>query len=370
MSGRHQSSSVPRGRRALFSAVAAVTVAGLGALTLAFAPTASASTTTKAQLSLSGVATQSSPTGGSTVGIHPGDSVSFTASSAPTAGLDALGLSDLVSGVLNLLATYQVQVDFSGLPGGAKNTVLRGNTAKTFTFPKVGTYNFTWSAQSVGLLGVVPINLDGNQLKQAGIALNASNQYVGKIVVATDPPKGGISVQLPSVKVAPSLPVVGQLPTVSAPGIQAPTLSVSVPNLNPSKPSRGSSAPSSGSKGGSTASKPATVTNDVPVPDRVVPNGDGNSVYGSTGGYGTDSGYYPGALGDTTSKLTTGSGGSAVSKSGSATTNTKAKPKTVELASSRPSSGQLPVILAIVAMIALVLVAGTYARLFLIKRQL
>ena len=196
-----------------------------------------ATTTVNAQLSLSGLADANNPVGGSQIGVHPGDRVSFKASSRPTAGLEKLGLSGLLGGLLDGIAGYQVVVDFSGLPGGHANTVLSGGHRPSrsrfpsdrapITSPGPPRRRRTCSAASV------PINLDGNQLAKAGVKLNAKNQYVGTVVVATNPPKGGLSVQLPSVQVAPSAPVVGQLPTVSIPGVQLPTVGVSVPNLAP-----------------------------------------------------------------------------------------------------------------------------------------
>src|SRR4051812_23784231 len=189
MRGRHQL----RGgtRSGLRWAVGAAGAGLVGAILLAIAPADASPTTVNTQLSLTGVTTKSDPTGGSVIGIHPGDKVSFRASAAPTEGLQQLGLGDLLGGLLGKIVGYRVKADFSALPGGAKNTVLQNAQTKTFAFPKAGTYNFTWSAERLDLLnGVVPINLDGNQLAQAGVKLNASNEYVGKVVVAKNPPKG------------------------------------------------------------------------------------------------------------------------------------------------------------------------------------
>ena len=98
-------------------------------------------------------------------------------------------------------------------------------------------WSFTWSVQYVlpGLFGCTKNGLNStsmNQLQQAGIAINASNQWVGQVVVATDPPKGGISIQLPGIGAAPSLPVVGQLPGMSIAPQAAPTIGAgSLPGL-------------------------------------------------------------------------------------------------------------------------------------------
>ena len=68
----------PRGTRWLAGAL------GLGVAVTAVivAGPAGAATTVPAQLALSGVVTSKSPTGGSVVGIHPGDAVCSVACSA------------------------------------------------------------------------------------------------------------------------------------------------------------------------------------------------------------------------------------------------------------------------------------------------
>src|SRR6266516_2252589 len=161
----------PRATRWLATAVGI----GVAVAVVIIARPAGASTTVNAQLAFSGVVTQTSPTGGSVVGIHPGDSVDFKPATVPTEGLDALGFSlgDILGNVLNLATGYQVVMHLpSTFPGGKSDVKL--------AFPTAGTYNFTWSAYSVNLLCLTsPITLDGNAAKDAGIALNASNQWVG-----------------------------------------------------------------------------------------------------------------------------------------------------------------------------------------------
>lgn len=379
MSGRHAPSGAAS-TRAWAVGLAAALVAVLVALIVS-SPAGAATTTVNAQLSLSGLADANNPTGGSQIGVHPGDRVSFKASAAPTAGLDKLGLGGLIGGLLDSGAKFQVTADFSGLPGGHANTKLVGSTTAAFRFNSTGTYHFTWTAQKivVGVLGtsIVPINLNGNQLAKAGIKLNAKNQYVGSVVVATNPPKGGISVQLPSVQAAPSAPVVGQLPTVSIPGVQLPTVGASVPNL---LPGGGKSSGGKPATKGSTAPSPVNTYKPPAelVPDMVVPHGDGGGAYaGSGGGFALDTtNGGGGAAGHQLTKLTPGlgsalgsgtSGGSSAA-AGNGASDTGSKP--IDLASSPSSpSGQLPVLLAILAIVALAIVAGTYARLYLLGRN-
>lgn len=362
MPGRHEQSAGRRGGLRWFVGACALALAATTAFAVS-SPASATATTVKTQLSLSGLASADNPLGGSVIGIHPGDTVTFTAAGAPTAGLEKLGLDGLVNNVLGLLVTFQVSADFAGLPGGAKATVLKGAKAKSFTFPKKGTYNFTWEAQNLVVLKALPINLNGDQLAAAGIKLNESNQYVGKVVVAANPPTGGLSIQLPGVKVAPSLPVVGQLPTVSIPGVTLPTIHASVPNLLPGKPGGSTSDPAGGGTSTPASSyHPPALT----VPEQVVPQGDGNAIFGAGGG-----GFNAGALpGTQLGNLAPISGSTATASAPLTTQDSAGKNKTIDLASStKAPSGQLPVILAILAIIALALVAGTYARLFLLRRN-
>jgi hypothetical protein len=367
MQGRHQQL---RGSRAGLRWAAGIAGAGvIGAILLAVAPANASPATVNAQLSLSGVTTKSNPTGGSVIGIHPGDKVSFQASAAPTAGLEQLGIGDVLGSLLGKIVGFQVKVDFSALPGGANGTVLKGSDTKTFTFADTGTYNFTWTAQRATVLGAVPINLNGNELAKAGVKLNASNEYVGKVVVAKNPPKGGISVQLPSVGVHPSLPVVGQLPSIGVPGVNLPTIGVpSLGNLLPTKSAGsgngGGKHPSHHGSGGNHHGSEGGLT----VPEQIVPKGyTGPNVGGG--------GYFPGVLPSVAPVPLRGSGnqhgqGGASSAAPAPAVANKAKhAKAVDLATPSSQSSSIPVVLAIVAVIALTLVAATYSRLYLVRKH-
>ncbi len=407
MSGRHRAAT----SRLVGLRSAALTLAGMLIAALVVASPADAATTVNGQLTLSGVATHKNPTGGTTVGIHPGDRVRFSASLVPSAGLPK-ALQGLAGGLLGGGASLRVVANFGHLPGGTNHTIITANQKKTFSFPRVGKYPFTYSVQKVtvkqipilDLLGNVTghktkttyttINLNGNQLSQAGIKLNAHNQYVGRVVVAKKPPQGGISVQLPKVKVAPSAPVVGQGPTLTVPGVTAPTLHVPSPKLpkvgNKNKKQqhkKHKAAPKSKSSSAG-ASGPSYTPPGMTIPEEVVPKGNSLGVgysggYSGAGGGGggsvsgllPDSGSGPGnsgnLLNNSGSSSPAGSGsGSASPGSGSNASPAADATRTVELASDpSSSSSQLPVILAIIAIIALALVAGTYARLFLLKRN-
>jgi hypothetical protein len=267
---------------------ALVTALALAAALLAVLASAgsaqAAGSTTNAQLALTGVTTGSSVVGGSVVDVHPGDSVRFAASSAPTAGLGQLGIN--LGSVLQTLAGYQVKADLSGLPGGRSGTVLSGATAVTIRFPNVGTYNFTWTAESVTLLGLVPIKLDLNQLQKAGVAVDASETWHGQVVVANAPGNSGVGVQLPGVSVAPSVGPV-QAPPVTVPGVgvqlgNTPAVSIG------GGPSSGASPGANSPSGPAPSTQPATAGAATPGSGRGQPVANGPN--GARQAAGTSSG--------------------------------------------------------------------------------
>jgi hypothetical protein len=136
-----------------------------------------------------------------------------------------------------------------------------------------------------------------------------------------------------------------------------------VPNLLPGKPGGSTSDPAGGGTSTPASSyHPPALT----VPEQVVPQGDGNAIFGAGGG-----GFNAGALpGTQLGNLAPISGSTATASAPLTTQDSAGKNKTIDLASStKAPSGQLPVILAILAIIALALVAGTYARLFLLRRN-
>jgi hypothetical protein len=385
MPGRHETAPRSRPRLRWLVGLAATSVAA--ATLLAFSP-AGAASTVNAQLSLTGVATSANVAGGSQIGVHPGDTVNFKASALPTAGLENIpALGSLLNSLLSpLLGQYQVVVTFSSsFPGGAQTVTLGGPTsgtcqglpAKSFTFPNKGSYAFTWKVQYVlpGLLGCAKSGVssaDLNVLAQAGVALNATNSWVGKIVVADNPPPGGISIQLPGVSVAPNIGG-HQLPTLGVPGVSLPTLGGQVPNLNPTKGAGGDTG--GGTKPGKTTTAPAPLpSNVVPVPAQVVPRGSGDGVFG---GGGFNAGALPGADGQANADAagllplatSTPSVAKAPGSAAKADQKSSGKHKTIDLASGRSSTGQLSVVLALVAVLALALVAGLYARLYFLRRD-
>jgi hypothetical protein len=380
-------------RRGLRRFVAAVVGLGVGcAVLLAMSPAQAAARNVHAQLALSGLSDKDNPAGGSQIGVHPGDSVTLSAASVPTEGLAQLGLSSLIPSINHLLdgaTRFRVRANFAHLPGGHNGTILSGKRSAHFSFAHTGRYSFTWTVQKVTVLSSVlgkstkvsTINLNGNELRQAGVKLNAHNQYVGTVVVNKHPPKGGISVQLPGVHVSPSAPVVGRLPGVNLPGVSLPTVHVSAPKLPNLPTSKLPGGKGGGNGGGKNGGNPGGGGNGQPnfagpptsVPQEVVPQGNtsiviaGSDRVAALPAYHGAAAFQPGAVGAGNSAKQSGGGNGVQSQPRAANAG---KRRTVDLASqSSDPSGQLPVLLAIIAIIALALVAGTYARLFLIKRR-
>lgn len=359
-----------------------------GAAMVLVAPASAGAATTNAQLSLSGMATKANVLGGERIGIHPGDTVNFTASSAPTAGLDNIpALGSVLKSVLGIATSdYQVVVSFpAGFPSVGGKTIVLGKggsgcpaaqAALAVRFPTKKTYNFTWTVRYVspGLLGGCKVNglndTDMNALKQAGVAVNAKNQWQGTIEVAPNARDGGIGVQLPGVSAAPSAPVVGQLPTVGLPGVSA-EVPVSVPSIIskapslPGVPGGGTkSAPSGGSSGsGGGLSGPG-----LTIPQRVMAGADSVGGSGSPAGF-TGAGSDSGGLGSAAQASGGTSYGSGAQADKPAPSPASKQGRAADLASrSKLAGAQVPVLLAIVAIVALSLVTAAYARMHLLKR--
>ena len=356
------------GRRARW--LAAIAGFGVAAGAVAVAQPAEASTAVPAQLALTGIVTGTSPIGGSVVGIRRGDSVDLTAAPAglSTQGLNNLGvpLGDVLGSIAGSLVGYQVVVHLPAtFPGGQRDVTLGpcgGRSDLRLGFSNPGTYDFTWSAYSVTALPLLgcrinPLTLDGNQLRQAGIALNAGNQWVGKIVVATNPPAGGLTVQLPAVSAAPTVGSV-HLPSVGVPGASLPT--VTPPNVSPQSPSdarepapRGNSANSAGS-----SATPSSGTSEAGV--------------GPHGCCGDVSRHNPEAGPDSILLNGLGGGTGAVPEQGGAGADATPVPtrggQPADLAARMPPA-EVPVLLAILAIVVLSVVTATYARVYLIRRQ-
>ncbi|HEY2298859.1 MAG TPA: hypothetical protein VGH43_14085 [Jatrophihabitans sp.] len=386
VAGRHQVGR--QGRRltapstwiAILAAVIAVAAVALG-----MAP-AQASTTVEVQLTLSGVASPDNPTGGATVGVHPGDSVVMHASAIPTAGAPG-GLSDPLRGLVAGVAGLQVKIQSGNLPGVHYPVVLGkvpncGGTDKLLLRSLAkGTYSFKYVVQKISLvtsvLGAVtgcnkatvtPTHDQLGALTQNNVKVTDNAVYSGSIVVADNPPAGKIGVQLPSQSVSVKA---GPVHT----SVNLPGATVGVPNPIPSitkglpKPPGlpGSGGGKSGSKGGSSGNvnyTPPAVT----VPEKVMPHavnmGGGGQRYvapgaGNAGAIGGHIVAPPEKATATAQPVTHPSD----------VANAAANKKPVDLSQGSDTGQQLPVILAVLAILALSVVTAGYARMVLLKRH-
>lgn len=266
------------------------------------APTASAADRS-ATLTATGVVSGTYPTGGNTVWVSPGSTLTLD-SKLLKVNLSKSILGDLGGALGNLLGGLvglQAKVDLSSVGKGSVTLGTKASSSVTTKSLKKGVYPFTWtfSAVTSGVLGDKTVSLKGNQLSGLGLKLNAKNQYFGYIVSDTKSPCSGascVSIQTPKLSVAPSVPVVGQLPTVTVPGTTVNVPVPSVPGVNAPAPGQSSStAPTTGTTApgtGTTApgsTKSSTTTNpygydapDCTGPCAVVPKGGGGG--GQVGG--------------------------------------------------------------------------------------
>jgi len=353
---------------------------------------AQASTTVEVQLTLSGVASPDNPTGGSRVGVHPGDSVVLHASAIPTAGAPG-GLSGALSALVAGAAGLQVKILAGNLPGvhypftlgkvancgGAASLPLR-SLAK-------GTYSFKYVVEKVSVLTsvlgkvtgcdkntVTPTHDQLGTLTKDNVKVTDNAVYSGSIVVATNPPGGQIGVQLPKQSISVKA---GPVHT----SVNLPGANVGVPNPVPGitanlpkppglpgggTPGGGSGHGTHGSNGGVDYAPPG-----LTVPEEVMPHA---VNYGGAGGQQYQA---PGAL----PARSVGGHIVAAPAKVTATAAPPADPSNVANAGlSKPiglgnnSDGglfgkQLPVVLAIAAILALSLVTAGYARMMLLRRH-
>jgi len=356
MPGRHQLQPSRSRLRWLAGVSGGFVVA---AVLLALAPSSANASgdQVKATFSVTGVSTSncSVSAGGSDVYVKPGQELDVKSS---VVGLTALGLPLDLSKVAAFKGALIVD------EGTSKQQKLDISDNWQKLDLGSGDHSFKWTVDSVKLLGgllYVPLHLSSS-VANAGANLT----YTGTIHVTADAAKCGISVQVPGVGVSAS---VTHLPpvSVSLPGVKV-NVPVSVPSLTglPSLPHVGGSSPAS-KPSKPAASSSAAGGGELPVPARVVPKGDGQAIYGNAGGYGTN------ALGNSngggTNLLPAAPKPSTSAAAPVLQQDSTGKHKTIDLAASKAdSTGQFSVILAIVAIIALSVVAATYARLYLLRR--
>lgn len=297
-------------------------------------------------------------TGGTEVWIKPGDKINFK---SDLAGINLGPLSlgtDKVIG-MNVRAAIDSTPTSPGLPA----SVSAGHTT---VFPKTGQkalstgdHRLAWTATSVsvqpvlalGVLGpVVKVPLSSPELKSG-----ASLSWAGVIHVTNDAVQCKLSVGTPTIGVSVG-PIHVTVPPISV-GVPVPTV--------PALPGGGTTtAPGGGKK--TTPDQFNYTPPALTVPEAAM----GGMGAGSGGGF---DGVQPDANGATQlgSGLPQGAGPKPDSSTGG--TGSAAAPQTstkrIDLASNKPQTAQVPVLLAIIAGIALALVSATYARLLLLRRN-
>jgi hypothetical protein len=322
----------------------------------------------KASFGVTGVATSNCPVsvGGTDVYVRPGQELDVKTSLVGLYVLQGLlgntkvDLNDVVGQIASFDGALVID------PGAKNPTRLDiTNKVQKVTGLTAGNHAWRWSVDKVKLLGLLPLPLYiENNLVKAGAKLT----WTGTIHVTSNAADCGVAVQLPSVSASASvsgLPPIG----VGIPGVKVSvpvTVPTSLPTLgNPG----GSNGGSHGGHGHHSAPPPAGGDNPIPVPAKVVPVGDSGGLIGSR----IDFGGAPGGAIGGSAPIPGGAGPTRAPSSAPAAElpeqNSAGKHKTIDLAASRPdSTGEVWVVLAIVAVIALAFVAATYARLYLLKR--
>jgi hypothetical protein len=356
MPGRHQIMPASRPRLRWLVGGAGVCLAGATMLALAPSGAGADGNLVTGTFSVTGVSTSNCnvSTGGSDVYVTPGAELDAKTS---VIGVTLLGLPLSTSG----LAGFDGKLIIDPSSNSAQTFNLKTTKTTKITGLSTGDHPFTWTATDLDVLGLaLPLSLDAKVAK-AGAAL----AYSGTIHVTSAAAKCGIAVQVPGVKVSAS--VTGLPPiNINLPGAKV-TIPVTVPQLGGSHSSAGTDPGNKTKPAGGTNSTPPDLAGGIPIPAQVVPFPAENA--GGGGG-----GYFPGALPDSLSQVGNTSSLLPVSASSSPATSATAKQKstgknkTIDLASNKAQSAQLPVVLAIIAIIALSLVAATYARLYLLRR--
>jgi hypothetical protein len=379
MRGRRQQSPGMSARSRWTAGVLGLALAA-GATSLALIPAGSANAAQKptpsytaghdeATFGLTGVEDSNCvvSTGGTTVYIKPGDRIDFDTAiaSASLGGVNLLG---------GKLAGLNVKAVIDAKTSAKESfSVGAGKTVKVAGLSK-GDHTLSWTATSVSVVLpatlLTPAKTITIPLSNDSLQSGAKLSWTGVIHVTKGAPQCTVTVATPKVGVSVG-PIKVTVPPVqvTVPGVKLPTSLPSLPNLLPTK---SGSAPSTG------ATRPATGKSTykytppaLTIPDEVVPHGQGDAVY-SGGGVTTGGGSDTSGLTDGTPSTTTSTApnGTVQTSAAQVTQNSTGKHKTIDLASSTDShSGQLPVLLAILAVIALAMVAGTYARLYLLGRK-
>lgn len=319
---------------------------------LVAAPAHAEASSSTATLTLTGVVDSNCviSAGGTTVYIAPGGTVDFKAALA--------GISVNVLGTTIPLDTAHVAsfIDTLVIDGDTKHPQSISGTTDYKYGAGSGNHTFTWTASSVQLLPIpllapngitVPLSTNNTNLP-AGAKLTW-NGTISNSKANTC----GISAQLPGVQ-ASAGPVKVSIPPIALPSVTVPS---QVTGLIPGLGGPTSTAPTAGPS----SKNPLGYTDPgQQVPAGVVPKGGGNGLYGQ-GGAGGGSGSGGGVNGRNaglTGADSVRTAGSGASLAGNPT----------DLSSKQAPAAQIPIVLAILAILSLSLVSAAYARVYLVRR--
>ena len=181
--------------------------------------------------------------------------------------------------------------------------------------------------------------------------------WVGTLNATSASAKCGISAQIPGAK-ATLGPIKATLHPIALPTLTTPKLP-SLPKLP--------GIPGSGSGSNGTGNGVNYVQAPLTVPQRVVPHpGGGGSAYG--GGAGGSGNAQPGSGGTSAAGAARAGSTSAAATGKSTAVSTSHPAKTVSLSNKQTSGAQLPVLLTVLAILALSLVGAAYTRMRLQRR--
>jgi hypothetical protein len=299
-------------------------------------------------------------TGGTEIWVKPGDKINFDSA------LAGVNVAVLPLPPLGKVAGLNIDALIDGNTSHPHAIALRNGNP--YVLPgsalSAGTHTLKWTATGVSLLGglLPPISLTNNALKSG-----ASLTWDGVIHVTDDAAQCKLSVGTPKIDVSVG-PVKVPVPplNVNVPIPDLPSLP-GLPGLPGGGTGGGGGGGGTGGGGGGSSGggggghyQPPPVT----VPEQVMGNIGGGGVAPNGGGstqIGTGLPDQPGVA--STGKTDPQSANNAQGKSKTATRlGTK-------YAANKAPAAQLPVLLAIVAIIALSLVTATYARLYLLRRN-
>ena len=299
-------------------------------------------------------------TDGTDVWIKTGDVINFKSA---VAGIDLAGMNLTSGQVAGLNVT--AAIDATTTSPGQSVPVSAGHTT---VFPKAGQHALTagehklaWTVKSLTLVGGLLGSLLTVPLSSSDLKSGASLSWSGVIHVTKDAPQCKLSVGTPTVGISVG-PIKVTVPPISV-GVALPTVPT-LPKLPTPPGASGSTTPPPGGK----TTPPGVKFTPPPltVPEQVMGGGGGGGGGGGFGGVQAD--------GSNATQLGNGLPGVPVAGSGPGSTKSPAaKPKTttkhIDLAANRAPAAQMPVLLAIIAIIALSVVTATYARLYLLRRN-